>query len=71
MTHRLAPLAVLLLSACAGGQPAGPPMTHGTVPRDARGNAVLEAVPPPPPETAPAPVPPAPIATPAPGAKVR
>jgi hypothetical protein len=70
MTHRLAPFAVLLLSACAGGQPAGPPMTHGTVPRDARGNAVLEALPPAPPD-APPPAPATPIATPGPGATVR
>jgi hypothetical protein len=69
MTHRFAPLAALLLSACAGSQPAGPAMTLGAVPRDARGDAVLEAVPPPPVPAPAAPVPAA-IATPAPGATV-
>jgi hypothetical protein len=70
MTHRLALIPALLLSACAGSQPAGPAMTHGTVPRDARGNAVLEALPPAPPDS-PLPAPATPIATPAPGATVR
>jgi hypothetical protein len=50
----LAPL--LLLAACAGGPPPQATMTHGTVPRDARGEPVLALVPPPPP---PAPPPPA------------
>lgn len=48
-------LLALLLPACAGTPPAQPPMTHGTVPRDVRGDAVLSVVPPPP---APSPPPP-------------
>ncbi len=48
-------LIAMLLTACAGTPPTQAAMTHGTVPRDARGDAVLTAVPPPPPPSAPPP----------------
>jgi hypothetical protein len=47
---------LLALAACTGSPPPQATMTRGTVPRDGRGNAVLDAVKPPPP---PAPPPPA------------
>ena len=52
---RRAVIPALLLSACASSPPPQAAMTHGTVPRDARGEPVLTAVPPPPPPSPPPP----------------
>lgn len=52
---RFAPALALLLMACNSTPAPQAAMTHGTVPRDARGDAVLTAVPPPPPPSPPPP----------------